>query len=95
MSLPTRSTLFLGVLMLCCLTPLRAHAQVRVPDSGHLGLAIEEPTSTLSTTTDSATRLWQRILAWSTRRTSDQRWRALYSRPSTAPAATTAKASQR
>ena len=95
MSSCSRSHLIGGLLILCCLTTNTAQAQTREPTGGRSGLAIEEPTTTLRTTTDSATRLWQRILTWSTRRTSDQRWRALYSRPSSALAATSGKAAQR
>lgn len=95
MSRPTRSALILVLLALSCLAPLTAHAQTRDPSLGHVALAIEEPTSTLRTLTDPAARLWQRILTWSTRRTSDQRWRALYSRPSTVPAAAPAKTAAR
>ncbi len=95
MPIRTRSHLIGGLLILCCLTTNTAQAQTREPSSGRVGLALEEPTSTIRSTTDPATRLWQRILTWSTRRTSDQRWRALYARPSKAPVAVQTKAAPR
>ena len=95
MSKQARRSLFPALLILACLTTGRAQAQAHTPDFGRAGLAIEEPTSTIRTTTDPATRLWQRIMTWSTHRTSDQRWRALYSRPSAAPVRTLAKAAPR
>lgn len=95
MSTQTRRSLFPALLILACLSTSPAAAQVHTPDSGHASLAFEEPGSTGRTTTDPATRLWQRIMTWSTRRTSDQRWRALYSRPYAAPVQTPAKTTPR
>ncbi len=95
MSKKARRSLIPALLILACLTTGRAEAQAHTPGAGSVGLAIEEPASTIRTTTDPATRLWQRIMAWSTRRPSDQRWRARYSRPTAAPVGTTAKAAPR
>lgn len=95
MSLRTRSNLLCGLLLLAALTAHTAQAQTQDPSFGRASLAVEEPTSTIRNTTDPATRLWQRIMTWSTRRTSDQRWRALYSRPSAAAVVIPAKTATR
>lgn len=95
MSKQARFNLIPALVLLICLTAGRAQAQSHTPDAGRVGLAVEEPTSALRATLDPATRLWQRILTWSTRRPSDQRWRSLYTRPSALPNGTPMKATQR
>lgn len=72
----------------CCLATSICVAQVHDPAIGSRATTpIVEPTAPSSSPSLLAAKLWARLADWSSKRSSENRWRELYARPVVAPPA--------
>ena len=86
MHIPARRHLIPAVLLATCLATSVASAQQKEPGPTHCTQPpIAEATSPTRSAPELSSRLWTRLAAWSARRPSSVRWRALTPTPVIGP----------
>lgn len=81
MSLRQRLISFSAIILMTTALAVNTQAQTREPSSGRMTTPLAEPADTRVAAPTAAARLWERIALWSSKRSSESRWRNLYSRP--------------
>lgn len=78
----------LAASLACCLATTICVAQAHDPAIGSFAKApVSSPTVTATSPSLLAAKLWARLADWSSKRSSENRWRELYARPVVAPPA--------